>query len=47
MNALFFRRLYEKSSEHDQAAAAYTEYVNETPSTEVSCRLVHCPYVQG
>ena len=34
-------RLYEKLSEHDQAAAAYTEYINEMSCNDVSCRLTH------
>ena len=31
-------RLYEKLSEDDQAAAAYTEYINEMSCNEVSCK---------
>ena len=38
-------RLYEKLSEDDQAAAAYTEYINEMSSNGVSCDLYTADYI--
>ena len=35
-------RLYEKLSEEDQAAAAYTEYINEMAYKEVIREFIPC-----